>query len=142
MEGNYQKICPKCKKEYPKDIINCEKCNITLMKKSTYNKKTKEEIRAIKNRTNVNIVRKRNANRKSNIILEIIITLLLFCFIYGLISILTLLSEPNVYTCARCNKTFTDSANTKSIARTNFCVKCYDDYKFASEVREQLKEWE
>lgn len=125
-------ICPNCRQHFePKTQLTiCEKCNLKLM--------TNDEF--LQYRINKNKKAKK-ANEKSNIIgatVCIIIAILVFGYF---ISIFTSPSEPNIYTCARCNKTFTDSANTKSIARTNFCAKCYNDYKFISEVQKELDNW-
>lgn len=39
--------------------------------------------------------------------------------------------------CQSCHKTFTDSKNTKSIARTNMCTNCYSNYKFGTKAKEE-----
>lgn len=46
------------------------------------------------------------------------------------------------YTCSHCGRTFTNSADTRSIARTNMCEICYDNYKFSQDVKEELKKYE
>ncbi len=40
-------------------------------------------------------------------------------------------------TCQVCDRTFTDSANKRSIARTNMCTNCYENYEYAQGARGQ-----
>lgn len=46
------------------------------------------------------------------------------------------------YICGFCGKTFTNSADKRSIQRTNLCELCYDNYKFSQELQEELKKYE
>ena len=78
-------------------------------------------------------------NKYSNVILGIIITILLFITVFAFISVSSSTYNSNIYRCSRCNKTFTDSANTKSIAYSNFCEKCHDDVEFLKEVQDAME---
>lgn len=167
-KANNSKICPKCKKEYPKNIISCDKCNITLMKKSTYNRVADSHsykiyvcpkcqkyyyppvptevcdncmIKLISNDEYAHI--KKINSKKSNVILTITFVIIIIFICGYLISIFTSPpSEPKTYICSRCDKTFTDSVNKKSIADSNYCEKCYDDVEFLEEALKQLETYD
>ena len=51
-------------------------------------------------------------------------------------------SSPKEYKCTACNKIFTNSADTRSIAKTNLCEPCYQDYKNIQELKEAAKQIE
>lgn len=40
-------------------------------------------------------------------------------------------SSSSSKTCRSCGRTFTDSANKKSISRTNMCTNCYNNFEWA-----------
>lgn len=46
------------------------------------------------------------------------------------------------YKCSACGKTFTNSADTRSIARTSMCEPCYENYKFTQDLKEELKKYD
>lgn len=48
----------------------------------------------------------------------------------------------NNKSCGSCGKTFTNFTDTRSIARTNMCEPCYEDYKFVRDLQEELKKYE
>ena len=76
-------------------------------------------------------------------LVTIVILLVLIGVIGVLYAIISLSNAPDKeYKCARCDKTYTDIDNKSSIARTNFCEKCYDDYQFISAVQEELEKYE
>lgn len=123
-------ICPNCRQHFEPttQLTVCKKCNLTLM--------TNDEF--LQYRVNKNKQKKAQDKRSNMIgaIIAIIITVLVFGYF---ISIFMSPSTSDVYTCARCNKTFTDSANTKSIAYSNFCEKCHDDVEFLKEVQDAME---
>lgn len=43
-------------------------------------------------------------------------------------------SSGSSRTCGYCGRSFTDSSNKSSIARTNLCTNCYNNYKWASDA--------
>ncbi len=158
------KICPKCGKEYPKKAIMCEDCNITLMKRTTYGRLTNDrssmllicpnchkrfyppintevcDICKSSLITNDEYVQKQhNFNEKFDAILVLISVIGAIAIIWFIGSIINSPSPDHTYTCARCGKTFTDSENTKSIAYSNFCVKCHDDVDVLIEMSEALE---
>ena len=161
---NNQKICPKCGKEYPKKTIYCDDCTATLMKKTTFERTVGNRISTsyvcpkcstrvyppIKNKicekckvellSDIDYAKLQQSQEKkfSTIFTTVCIIIALLGLGY-FISIFTSPSEPDIYTCARCNKTFTDSANTKSIAYSNFCEKCHDDVEFLKEVQDAME---
>lgn len=49
--------------------------------------------------------------------------------------------EETSYRCGSCGKTFTNQADTKSIAFTNMCEPCYENFKFKQELQEELKKY-
>ena len=163
-KSNSSKICPKCKKEYPKKAINCDNCNVTLMKKTTYSSITDGRSYKIYvcpkckkhyyppvattecEKCNIELISNDNYNREikkqgknfNTIITIICVIIAIFVFGY-LISIFAKPSEPDVYTCSRCDKTFTDSNNTWSIAYSGFCEKCHDDVEFLRDIQEAME---
>lgn len=46
------------------------------------------------------------------------------------------------YKCSSCGKTYTNSADTRSIARTSMCEPCYENYKFTQDLKEELKKYD
>ena len=44
--------------------------------------------------------------------------------------------------CSSCGKTFTNSADTSSIAWTSMCEPCYEDFKFMQDLQEELKKYD
>ncbi len=65
-------------------------------------------------------------------------TAIVFVIVAGLIIGIDPFSTSSHYsrssnndTCHVCGRTFTDSGNTKSIARTNMCKNCYSNYTWA-----------
>lgn len=44
--------------------------------------------------------------------------------------------------CSSCHKTFTNRADTKSIAWTSMCEPCYENLKFKEEMKEELHKME
>lgn len=162
------KICPKCFKEYPKKFVSCEDCNVTLMKKTTFQRtmadnmalsyvcpkchtriyppikskiceKCKVELLSDSEYTALENTKTQKFNKRFNT------TILLF-FSIGAIAVIwffaTILSSPapnHTYTCSRCGTTFTDSTNKKSIAYSGYCKKCHDDVEFILDVSEALE---
>lgn len=45
-------------------------------------------------------------------------------------------------TCQVCHKTFTNSDDKKSIARRNMCEICYSNYKYAQDLKDEIKKYE
>ena len=139
---NYKKICPKCKTKYTKKVINCESCNITLMKLYTYAQKyddKDEQLDSIR----AKIKKEQNQQRNEKILSYAMYAIALFTLIIIASFIISAIANPTEkdYTCERCYKTYSDLENETSIARTNFCVKCYDDYLFVSEAQKELENW-
>lgn len=160
------KGCPICNAKFQDDVTTCEKCNIELMDwklaesiylygydriKDKHPKEYQTMIRyrqingtkgTYKNSSDIvqssqSKSRPQVADTSSSIFTIIGILIVIIVFGY-LISLFTSPSESK-YTCARCNKTFTDSANTKSIAYSNFCEKCHDDVEFLKEVQDAIE---
>ena len=50
--------------------------------------------------------------------------------------------KNNNYVCSSCHKTFTNRADTKSIAYTSMCEPCYEDYKFKQELQEEIQKYQ
>lgn len=50
--------------------------------------------------------------------------------------------SDNSRECSSCGKTFTNSADTRSIAYTSMCEPCYEDFKFMQDLQEELKKYE
>ena len=48
--------------------------------------------------------------------------------------------ETNI--CSKCNREFTNSEDTHSIAMTGMCVPCYENFKTTQKIREELKKYE
>ena len=46
------------------------------------------------------------------------------------------------YVCSSCHKTFTNRADTKSIAYTSMCEPCYEDFKFKQDLQEEIKKYQ
>lgn len=44
--------------------------------------------------------------------------------------------------CQVCGKTFTNSDDRKSIAYTNMCERCYSNYKYSQDMKEELKKYQ
>lgn len=42
------------------------------------------------------------------------------------------------YVCSSCHKTFTNRADTKSIAYTSMCEPCYEKFKFKEDMKEEI----
>ena len=42
------------------------------------------------------------------------------------------------YVCSSCHKTFTNRADTKSIAYTSMCEPCYENFKFKEDMKEEI----
>ena len=160
MENINSKICPNCLNEYPKKTIICEQCNITLMKKSTYNRIYNNYLYKIyvcpkckkyyyppvstekcddcstKLITNDEYSHTQiNKSKNFNTVFTIICTIIAIIVLIFLISIFTTPSSSNSRTCKRCDKTFTDSDNTWSIAYSGFCEKCHDDFEYISNMQ-------
>ncbi len=43
-------------------------------------------------------------------------------------------SSTSTNTCLSCDRTYADSANKRSIRKTNMCQNCYSNYKWASSL--------
>lgn len=50
--------------------------------------------------------------------------------------------KNNNYICSSCHKTFTNRADTKSIAYTSMCEPCYEDYKFKQGLQEEIQKYQ
>lgn len=46
------------------------------------------------------------------------------------------------YKCSSCGKTFTNSADTRSIAYSSMCERCHDNYEFSQDLKEELKQYQ
>lgn len=46
------------------------------------------------------------------------------------------------YVCSSCHKTFTNRADTKSIAYTSMCEPCYKNFKFKKDLQEEIKKYQ
>lgn len=44
--------------------------------------------------------------------------------------------------CSSCGKTFTNSADTSSIAWSSMCENCHDNFEFRQDLEEELKKYE
>lgn len=73
-----------------------------------------------------NAEQKINSTKKAAIIGIIIYVVLMGVGICGVFGNTAEFSDNQ---CQACERKFTDSKNTKSIARTNMCKNCYDNYK-------------
>lgn len=73
-------------------------------------------------------------NLKSTIIIAIVIALLLFIpeILNGNFGSTNTGSTGSSRTCRSCGRKFADSTNKSSIARTNMCTNCYNNFKWAS----------
>ena len=73
-------------------------------------------------------------NLKSIIIIAIVVALLLFIpeMLNGNLGSSNTSSSGSSRTCRSCGRKFTDSSNKSSIARTNMCTNCYNNFKWAS----------
>ncbi len=67
------------------------------------------------------------------IIVLVIAMVLLFSMCGGLGSG----SSSSSKTCRSCGRTFTDSANWKSISRTNMCTNCYGNFEWGMKATEK-----
>ncbi|MBP1544484.1 MAG: hypothetical protein J6A16_10350 [Oscillospiraceae bacterium] len=143
---NFKKICPQCKTKYPQKAINCDNCNITLMKITTYVQKfddDDEQLNEVREKINTQKEQVKKSRKYEHMIYAVVALLVLIGVIGVLYAIISLSNTSDKeYKCAHCDKTYTDIDNKSSIARTNFCEKCYDDYQFISAVQEELEKYE
>ena len=51
-------------------------------------------------------------------------------------------SSSKSHICQSCHKTFTNKDDVHSIIWTNMCEKCYNNYKFTQDLKEELKKYE
>ena len=51
-------------------------------------------------------------------------------------------SDDDSSKCGSCGRTFTNSDDVSSIAWTNMCENCYDNYKFSQDLKDELKKYE
>ena len=68
----------------------------------------------------------------------IAILLLFIAFRVGLSSS----QEDNSYVCSVCERTFTNRDDKRSIAMTNMCEPCYDNFKYTQELLDESKKYE
>lgn len=47
-------------------------------------------------------------------------------------------NTSKTYTCGSCRKTFSNSADTRSIAMSSMCESCHDNFKYTQELKEKL----
>ena len=73
-------------------------------------------------------------NLKTIIIIAVVVALLLFIpeLLNGNLGSSNTGSSGSSRTCPSCGRKFTDSTNKSSIARTNMCTNCYNNFKWAS----------
>ena len=162
------KICPKCFKEYPKKSVSCEDCNVTLMKKITFQRtmannitlsyvcpkchtriyppiksklcaKCQVELLSDSEYTALENIKTQKFNKRFNTVLFLFFAIGAVAIIWFFASIINSPTPNHIYTCSRCGTTFTDSANKKSIAYSGYCQKCHDDVEFLLDVSEALE---
>ena len=51
-------------------------------------------------------------------------------------------SDDDEDRCSSCHKTFTNNDDVKSIAWTSMCERCYSNYKYTQDLKEELKKYE
>lgn len=78
---------------------------------------------------------------KSNIIYIIIAIVVIIIFI-NIVNSHTSSSSSKSHICQSCHKTFTNKDDVSSIIWTNMCEKCYNNYKFTQDLKEELKKYE
>lgn len=79
-----------------------------------------------------------NSGGKGTIVIAVIIIMLILAGIGSC----TGGSSDREYKCSSCGKTFTNSADTKSIAYSSMCERCHDNYEFFQDLKEELKQYE
>ena len=79
----------------------------------------------------------RISTKERNIIIAIICILVVLMSV-PIISLLLNNKKDDINVCSSCHKTFTNRADTKSIAYTSMCEPCYENFKFKEDMKEEI----
>lgn len=85
---------------------------------------------------------KQTKTSKGNAIFVIIAIVIIISFFGGFNSCSSSTKSQKKYTCQVCHKSFTNKDDVNSIIWRNMCEKCYNNYKFTQDLKEELKKYE
>lgn len=85
---------------------------------------------------------KQTKTSKGNAIFVIIAIVIIISFFGGFNSCSSSSKSQKKYTCQVCHKSFTNKDDVNSIIWRNMCEKCYNNYKFTQDLKEELKKYE
>lgn len=81
----------------------------------------------------------KNKQSKGSVLFIIIAIIIVLAFLGNCSSCCT--SSSKSKSCKVCHKTFTNKDDVNSIAWTNMCEKCYNNYKYTQAISEGLKKY-
>jgi predicted amidophosphoribosyltransferase len=127
------KKCPKCFHDIPEGVDRCPNCaydvSLHVIEVIAKHENPKTEHYEIK-KENKQDNKPANKNKNIGCIVTIIIIIAIIIISAGGGS------SSNSKVCGVCHRTFSDSENTWSITLKGMCSNCYENYKWAKDVKD------